>query len=86
MWGGIAIFDHPQNPHHPTLWHCRNDGWACASFNGEAPLRLEPATTLRLRYRLCLHRGDAAAGQVARHYAQYAAEPQIALGQPAEVR
>jgi hypothetical protein len=25
-WGGIAILDHPANPNHPTLFHCRNDG------------------------------------------------------------
>ena len=37
VWGGIAIFDDPQNPHHPSLWHCRNDGWACTPLTGKVP-------------------------------------------------
>src|SRR5690606_2385055 len=29
---GIAYFDHPANPHYPTRWHVRSDGWMGASL------------------------------------------------------
>lgn len=79
-WAGVAIFDHPGNPRHPTYWHCRNDGWAGAAFNLKEAYQIEPDKPLRLKYRLCLHRHDAARGNVAQRYAEYAAKPQIRLG------
>lgn len=81
-WSGIAILDHPANPNHPTLWHCRNDGWAGASFCGDQPFAIEPQRPLRLRYRLVLHGGDATNGRVAEHWSAYAAMPRIQLGEP----
>lgn len=82
-WGGISIFDHPQNLHHPTGFHCRNDGWACASFNIDEAYTLEPAKPLNLRYRVLLHRGDARAGLVSRRYEEFAATPTVTMGEPA---
>jgi hypothetical protein len=79
QWGGIAIFDSPRNPNHPSGWHCRNDGWAGASFNLDAPYTLEPGAKLQLRYRILLHSGNASSGEVARRYAEYAARVTIAL-------
>ena len=76
-WGGIAIFDHPDNPRHPTYWHCRNDGWAGAAFNLKEGHQIEPDKPLRLNYRLCLHRHDARRGNVAQRYADYAVKPEI---------
>ena len=81
-WGGIAVLDHPGNPNHPTVWHCRNDGWAGAAFNAEGPYAVRPGKPLRLRYRLCLHRGSAADARVADHYAAFAARPVVRLGVP----
>jgi hypothetical protein len=80
-WGGVAILDHPDNPNHPTGWHCRNDGWAGASFNLDRPLTLEPGQKLRLRYRVVLHRGDSATGQVARRYEEYRARAVVGTGE-----
>jgi hypothetical protein len=79
-WGGIAIFDHPKNPNHPTGFHCRNDGWACASFNMESAYTLKPGEPLHLHYRVLLHRGDAKAGEVQRRYEEYAASPIVKIG------
>jgi hypothetical protein len=76
-WAGVAIFDHPDNPRHPTYWHCRNDGWAGAAFNLNEAYAIEPGQPLRLRYRLCLHRHDALRGRVAERYAEYAAKPEV---------
>jgi hypothetical protein len=81
-WGGIAMLDHPQNAHHPTAWHCRNDGWAGASFNAERPYGIEPRKPLRLRYRVVLHTGNAAQAHIDGHWQAYAAEPQVRLGEP----
>jgi hypothetical protein len=79
-WGGIAILDHPGNPNHPTGWHCRNDGWAGASFNMEAPYTLQPGGELTLRYRVHLHRHDASRGGVEQRFVEYSAVPQITIG------
>jgi hypothetical protein len=81
-WSGISILDHPLNPNHPTMWHCRNDGWAGAAFCGEKPYTIEAAQPLRLRYRLVLHRGDAVQSRVADHWRAYAAKPNVHLGEP----
>jgi hypothetical protein len=82
-WGGVALLDHSQNPNHPTVWHCRNDGWAGAAFTADGPRTLEPGRPLVLRYRALLHRGDATAGAVARRYQEYASRPSVRLGKPA---
>ncbi|HZK80834.1 MAG TPA: PmoA family protein [Humisphaera sp.] len=79
-WGGIAIFDSPQNLHHPTGFHCRNDGWACASFNIDQAYTLEAAKPLDLKYRVLLHRGDSRVGEISRRYEEYVATPKVAVG------
>ena len=83
-WGGISIFDHPSNPNHPTGFHCRNDGWACASFNIDQPYTLEAGKPLLLKYRVLLHRGNAQTGEVAQRYDEYAAQPEVTFGQAVE--
>jgi hypothetical protein len=86
VWGGIALFDHASNVNHPTVWHCRNDGWAGASFSAEKPYTLKPGVRLRLRYRIILHRGNALEAQVARHYNDgYRPDPTIRLGTPTKI-
>lgn len=56
---GIAYLDHPDNPHHPTPWHVRSDGWMEAAFNLAEPYLLAPDHPLDLRYRLWIHPGPA---------------------------
>lgn len=85
LWNGVAVLDHPDNPNHPTVWHCRNDGWACASFNAKRPHTIRPGEPLRLRYRVLLHRGNAAEGAVASRYAEFAARPAVKLGEPGAI-
>jgi len=84
QWGGIAIFDHPNNVNFPTGWHCRNDGWACAAFNIAGPYAIPPGGTLRLRYRLHLHAHNALDAGVTRRYEQYASQPIVQLGEAAK--
>jgi hypothetical protein len=52
---GIALFDHPHNPNHPTYFHVRNDGWMGASLTYDGPRDIAPDKPLRLRYGLYVH-------------------------------
>ena len=81
-WAGIAMLDHPRNVNHPTGWHCRNDGWAGASFNLDGPYRIEIGKPLHLRYRLVLHAGTAEEAKIEGHWKGYAAEPSVRVGEP----
>lgn len=79
-WGGIAILDSPDNPGFPTGWHCRNDGWAGAAFNMDAPFELDAGKELRLRYRLILHSGSAQKANIERRFEEWGARPTIEIG------
>jgi hypothetical protein len=80
---GIAIFDHPGNPRHPTYWHSRAYGLFAANIFGlrdfyndkskDGSLQLEKGGTLRFRYRVIIHPGDAVEARIAEAYKQYAA-------------
>jgi len=79
---GIAIFDDPANPRHPTWWHARGYGLFAANIFGlrdfendkskDGSLTLAPGETLRLRYRLVIHPGDVNSGHIAQLYKEYA--------------
>jgi hypothetical protein len=65
---GVAIFDHPTNPKHPTHWHSRDYGLFAANIFGEhdfyndksrdGGMVLEPGKTWRFSYRIVIHPGD----------------------------
>ena len=67
---GIAIFDHPENPKHPTYWHVRGYGLFAANIFGEhdfhadesldGSITLAKGNTLRFRYRILVHPGRTA--------------------------
>jgi hypothetical protein len=81
---GVAIFDHPANPRHPTWWHVRDYGLFAANPFGVHDFEKKPPGTgdltipahqgITFRYRFVFHHGDAAAGRVAERYAAYQAE------------
>lgn len=52
---GIALFDHPDNPNHPSYFHVRNDGWMGASLTFDEPRAITPDKPLRIRYGLYVH-------------------------------
>jgi hypothetical protein len=80
---GIAIFDNPSNPKHPTYWHARGYGLFAVNPFGEhdflndktrdGSITIAPGKSLTLRYRVLIHDGDAATANVAAAYARYAA-------------
>ena len=78
---GVAIFDHPSNPKHPTHWHVRAYGLFAANIFGEhnfyeddsrdASITLEPGESLHFLYRVVIHPGDAKQADIAKLYADY---------------
>ena len=80
---GIAIFDHPSNPKHPTWWHVRDYGLFAANpfgvhdFEKKEPgagnLIIAPGKSLTFKYRFYIHEGEEVAGKVAERYKEYAA-------------
>jgi len=79
---GVAIFDHPDNPRHPTWWHARDYGLFAANpfgahdftgaERGSGELVLEPGETLHLRYRVWLHAGMPSSEMLGDAWAAYA--------------
>ena len=75
---GIAIFDHPANPKHPTYWHVRGYGLFAANVFGEhdfhadasrdGSITLARGETLRFRYRVIIHQGLGGGEEIWRLY------------------
>ena len=79
---GISIFDHPQNPRHPTWWHVRDYGLFAANPFGQHDFEklkdkaagdfVVPAgKNITFRYRFYLHTGTDQEAQVAAKYKEY---------------
>src|SRR5438105_14745952 len=80
---GMAIFDHPENPQHPTWWHVRDYGLFAAnpfsrhdfeklSDKSAGNLTIPAGQSVTFRYRFYLHQGDEKQGKVAERYREYA--------------
>jgi Family of unknown function (DUF6807) len=79
---GVAIFDNPSNPKHPTYWHVRSYGLFAANIFGEhdfyddktkdGSVTVEPGKALRFRYRVVIHAGDTQTAGIADLYKAYA--------------
>ncbi len=80
---GVSIFDNPANPGHPTYWHSRDYGlFALDPFGQKAfdpsaeerQTKVKTGDSLRYRWRVVIHDGDAATADVAKLYQEYAAK------------
>ncbi|HEX3878364.1 MAG TPA: PmoA family protein [Bryobacteraceae bacterium] len=81
---GVAMLDHPGNPGHPVRWHVRAYGLFAANpfalgLAGFIPDKtqdgsktLEPGQSMRFRYRVIIHPGDAKSADIAAEYAKFA--------------
>ena len=79
---GIAIFDHPSNPRHPTYWHSRAYGLFATNIFGvhdferdkskDGSLTLQKGEKLRFRYRVLIHPGDDQGANIAGEFQKYA--------------
>lgn len=79
---GVAIFDSPKNPRHPTYWHARDYGlfslnpFGRSAFDPtqeESHWKLPAGNKLTFRWRVVIHPGDAESAGVADLYKEYAA-------------
>jgi hypothetical protein len=82
---GVAIFDHPDNPRHPSRWHTREYGLHAANIfglhdydpkntpKGAGDLTLESGKTLTFKYRVLFHQGDAKAANLDARYKDWTA-------------
>jgi hypothetical protein len=49
--------NHPMNPHNPTAFHVRNDGWMGCCLSLDTPVEVTESQKLRVRYALWVHDG-----------------------------
>jgi hypothetical protein len=79
---GVAMFDHPENPRHPTYWHARDYGLFALNPFGQAAFdekleeskwKLPKGDKLSFRWRVVIHPGDAETGNVADLYRVFSA-------------
>ena len=87
---GIAVLDHETNPRYPTGWHVRNYGlmtancFAWSHYRPEAKVKGDMAfpknSTTSWRYRIYVHKGDAAKGKVRNRFIDYIAPPSVTVG------
>jgi hypothetical protein len=79
---GIAMFDNPQNPRHPTWWHVRDYGLFAANPFGQhdfeslsdktaGKLIVPAGKSVTFRYRFILHTGNCQAAKIAHKYRDY---------------
>jgi hypothetical protein len=79
---GVAIFDHPDNPRHPTTWHARDYGLIAANPfglsyfqkkpRGAGDLKVKAGENVTFKYRFLFHRGDVTAAKIADQFSQWA--------------
>jgi hypothetical protein len=82
---GVAMFDHPSNPRHPTWWHVRDYALFAANPFGKhdfenlkdqpkaGELTIPAGGSVTFRWRFYFHPGDEKAAKVAEQYQAYAA-------------
>jgi hypothetical protein len=83
---GVAMFDHPSNPRHPTWWHVRSYALFAANPFGKhdfepehkgnpkaGELAIAAGQSVTFRWRFYFHEGDEKAGKVAEQYQAFAA-------------
>lgn len=81
---GVAMFDHPSNPRHPTWWHVRDYGLFAANPFGQhdfeslknnpkaGDMTIPAGGSVTFRYRILFHLGDEKAARVAERFQAYA--------------
>jgi hypothetical protein len=78
---GVAIFDHPSNPRHPTWWHVRDYGlFAANPFGlhdfekkpvGAGDMTVASGQSITFKYRFYIHSGDDKEGRVREVWDKY---------------
>ena len=78
---GVAIFDHPSNPRHPSTWHARDYGlFAVNPFGlhdfekapaGTGDLKIAAGKNVTFRYRFLFHKGVSTPAELEQRYLEY---------------
>lgn len=78
---GLAMFNHPENPEHPTPWFTRDYGPFSPNYGFflSEPLEITAQNPLHLRYRFYSHSGDVEVGQVQAKWEEYLHEVTTSL-------
>ena len=82
---GVAIFDHPSNPRHPSYWHSRTYGLVTANIFGKrhfekledpkaGQMVIPNGETVTFRWRFAFHRDDPKKADVESLYQAFAKE------------
>ncbi len=83
---GVAVMDHPDSFRYPTYWHVRNYGlmtanpFALNDYTGGAKngtYRMTAGESIRFRYRVLLHTGDAGQADVRSAYLGFVSPPKV---------
>jgi hypothetical protein len=79
---GIAIFDHPGNPRHPTTWHARSYGLVAANpfglshfqkaGRGAGDMTIKDGDQVTFRYAFLFHHGEAGKQPIEAFYRAWA--------------
>ncbi|MCZ2153361.1 MAG: PmoA family protein [Bryobacterales bacterium] len=79
---GVAIFDNPRNPRYPTYWHARDYGLFAVNPFGvhdfendktkDGSMTVKAGDSVRFRYRIVIHPGDAKDAKIAAMFDAYA--------------
>jgi hypothetical protein len=82
---GVAMFDHPKNPRHPTWWHVRSYALFAANPFGQHDFErikdnpkagnftIPAGGSATFRWRIYFHMGDEKTAKIAERYKEYAA-------------
>ena len=81
---GVAMFDHPNNPRHPTSWHARTYGLCSANIFGKRHFErlpnknagnytLKKGQSLTFKHRLYWHAGKGESKKIEAQYRQWVA-------------
>jgi hypothetical protein len=72
---GVAIFDHPTNPRHPTTWMARDYGIVTANpfgkkylKRGQGAMTVKNGDSVIFLYRFYFHKGDHKAANIVKEY------------------
>jgi hypothetical protein len=79
--GGVALFDHPDNPGHPNPVHTRDGGFADLTFSGHESRTVAPGQPLLCRYGIWTHPGVPDQATVEAAWQRFAALPQLPVKQ-----
>jgi hypothetical protein len=71
---GIAVFDHPANPNHPSGWRADEQGLINPNVSALGDWTLAAKQTQRFRYRLLVYRGPANREQLANRFESFSGD------------